>query len=228
VLEGLDEVPWRELQHAYGRADDVPGQIRDLLSGKPKRREAALYELFGNIHHQATLYAATAPAVPFLAEIARSKEAHPRVRIELLWLLDAIAGGGTDAYGRVQGEVARAAKDAVLAELPTLLPLIEAADDATALSAATLAARFPDAADASAPLVRARFEDARDECARQLLAGVLVILGDRDDELRALVRSAPDENVDREYLDSFPEGEPYLVLEDLLGAALQDRLPEHE
>jgi len=31
-LEGLDDVPWAELEHAYGRAGDVPGQIRGLLS----------------------------------------------------------------------------------------------------------------------------------------------------------------------------------------------------
>jgi hypothetical protein len=227
MLEGLGDVDWSRLTHAYGRADDVPGQIRDLLSPSAKAREAALYELFGNVHHQGTLYTATAPAVPFLAAVARSDEAHPRVRIELLWLLDAIAGGGTDAFGKPQGDVARAANEAVRAELSTLLRLVEAEDDATALSAAALAARFPELADASAPLVRGRFAGARDERGRRLLAGVLVLIGDRDDELVAVVRAAPDEDVDPEYRGRFPEGEPYLVLEDLLGAALRDRLPEH-
>ena len=165
--------------------------------------------------------------MPFLAAVARSDDAHARVRIELLWLLDAIAGGGTDAFGKPQGDVAHAAREAVRAELSTLLRLVDAQDDATALSAAALAARFPEKADASAPLVRARFEGARDERSRRLLAGVLVLLGDRDDELVPIVRGAPDEDVDPEYRDAFPEGEPYLVLEDLLGAALRDRLPEH-
>jgi hypothetical protein len=55
-----------------------------------------------------------------------------------------------------------------------------------------------------------------------------VLLGDRDDELVAIVGSAPEDDADPEYRDRFPDGEPYFVLEDLLGAALRDRLPEHE
>jgi hypothetical protein len=62
---------------------------------------------------------------------------------------------------------------------------------------------------------------------RRVLAAVLVLLDDRDDDLIALVRSAPDEDAGIEYSRVFPESEPYFVLEDLLGAALRGRLPEH-
>jgi hypothetical protein len=227
VLEGLEEVPWDELEHAYGRARDVPGQIRDLLSGSAEKRESALSELFGNIHHQGTLYSATAPAVPFLAEVARCEEAHPRVRIELLWLLAAIAAGGSDLSDTPPLKRARAARDAVRAELATLLPFVAAEDEATSLSAAALVAYFPEAAADSKPLVRARMAGFRDDRERRVLAAVLVLLGDRDDELIALVRSAPEEDADIEYSRVFPDDEPYFVLEDLLGAALRGRLPEH-
>ena len=227
MLEGLDEVPWDELEHAYGRAGDVPGQIRDLLSGSAEKRESALSELFGNIHHQGSLYSATAPAVPFLAEVARYEEAHPRVRIELLWLLAAIAAGGSDLSDTAPLKRARAARDAVRAELATLLPLVAAEDGATSLSAAALAAYFPEAAADSKPLVRGRMAGFRDDRERRVLAAVIVLLGDRDDELIALVRSAPDDDAGIEYSRIFPDDEPYFVLEDLLGAALRGRLPEH-
>ncbi|MFF4548364.1 hypothetical protein [Streptomyces sp. NPDC001435] len=34
LLAGLDEVDWANLDHAYGTADDVPGQLR-ALCGDP-------------------------------------------------------------------------------------------------------------------------------------------------------------------------------------------------
>ena len=188
---------------------------------------SALSELFGNIHHQGTLYSATAPAVPFLAEVARCEEAHPRVRIELLWLLAAIAAGGSDLSDTPPLMRARAAKDAVRAELATLLPFVAAEDGATSLSAAALAAYFPEGAADSKLLVRARMAGFREDRERRVLAAVLVLLGDRDDELIALVRCAPDDDADIEYSRIFPDDEPYFVLEDLLGAALRGRLPEH-
>ncbi|MEU3643193.1 hypothetical protein AB0E59_07410 [Lentzea sp. NPDC034063] len=68
MLDGLDDVDWAKLKHAYGPADDVPGQLRDLVSPDESVRTAALDELFGNIFHQGTIYEATPHAVPFLLE----------------------------------------------------------------------------------------------------------------------------------------------------------------
>ncbi|WP_329182845.1 hypothetical protein [Actinacidiphila glaucinigra] len=70
LLEGLDEVDWSELGHAYGRARDVPGQLAALCSQDEATREGALRSLFGNIFHQGTRYSASPYAVPFLARIA--------------------------------------------------------------------------------------------------------------------------------------------------------------
>lgn len=66
---GLDfeAVDWAGLSHAYGSAQDVPALIRSLVSPDSGVRSAALEELFGSIFHQGTVYAASAPAVPFLA-----------------------------------------------------------------------------------------------------------------------------------------------------------------
>lgn len=68
-FDGLNDIPWHTLTHAYGRASEVPKDIRRLTSSKAKYRESALWQLFGSIYHQGTLYPATAAAAPFILRI---------------------------------------------------------------------------------------------------------------------------------------------------------------
>ncbi|MFJ9350966.1 hypothetical protein [Streptomyces sp. NPDC101237] len=84
----VDLVPWRALTHAYGPAEDVPELIRALYESDEETVDEALYELYGNIHHQGTVYSASAPAVPFLAHAVRHA---PARRAELLMLLAVLA-----------------------------------------------------------------------------------------------------------------------------------------
>jgi hypothetical protein len=91
VLDNLDKVDWASLSHAYGKADDVPHLLRMLASKRKKDRESALYDLFGNIWHQGTVYEATAYAVPFLIELLTS----PKVlgKDGILTLLENLGAG---------------------------------------------------------------------------------------------------------------------------------------
>ncbi|MFC3897601.1 hypothetical protein ACFOWZ_39510 [Lentzea rhizosphaerae] len=91
VLNGLDQVDWARLTHAYGPADDVPDQIRDLVSPDCERRRKALWALNGNIYHQGTVYEATAHAVPFLLEVLTAPECDEQP--QLLELLSGIVTG---------------------------------------------------------------------------------------------------------------------------------------
>ncbi|MFE5256349.1 hypothetical protein [Streptomyces coelicoflavus] len=84
----LDTVPWQNLHHAYGPAEDVPQLIRALYQDDEAAAEEAMYELYGNIHHQGTVYPASAPAVRFLAHAARHVTGR---RTELLMLLATLA-----------------------------------------------------------------------------------------------------------------------------------------
>src|SRR3712207_2397151 len=99
MLEGLDQIPWAELEHAYGPASDVPNQIRALASANPQRRDAAYHELWGNIIHQGTVYEATAYAVPFLVEVLGDPNVQDKP--QLLCLLAALASGASylDVHG---------------------------------------------------------------------------------------------------------------------------------
>ncbi|PSK67513.1 hypothetical protein B0E53_00492 [Micromonospora sp. MH33] len=85
MLEGLDDIEWRRLGHAYGAADDVPGQIRALRSPDPAERDDALGTLYTNIFHQGGRYQASAYAVPFLLELlADPATADPAAILALL------------------------------------------------------------------------------------------------------------------------------------------------
>ncbi|WP_229398931.1 hypothetical protein [Micromonospora okii] len=69
MLDGLDDIDWPRLGHAYGSATDVPDQLRALRSPDRRARQAALRGLFANIFHQGSRYEASAYAVPFLLEL---------------------------------------------------------------------------------------------------------------------------------------------------------------
>ncbi|MER5603896.1 HEAT repeat domain-containing protein [Streptomyces sp. NPDC002265] len=95
-LAGLDEVAWAALEHAYGSADDVPGQLRDLCAEDVEARRKALHALYGNIFHQGSRYPASAAAVPFLARMAADVSLPDRT--EYLQLLAALAIGYDEAH----------------------------------------------------------------------------------------------------------------------------------
>ena len=88
MLDGLDAIDWASLSHAYGPADDVPQMIRDMASPDREVRQKAFFAAYGNIWHQGTVYQATAPAVPFLIELAVQPDLDDRHRLlELLFHL---------------------------------------------------------------------------------------------------------------------------------------------
>src|SRR6266498_2020089 len=95
TVDELDRIPWKNLTHAYGSAEDVPDLLRALRTASPddKGDGTPLYELFGNIWHQGTVYEATAYAVPFLIDLAANPGTPDRIGI--LQLLAEIAKGSS-------------------------------------------------------------------------------------------------------------------------------------
>ncbi|KAM3097241.1 hypothetical protein ACKFKF_20625 [Phormidesmis sp. 146-12] len=77
MLKTLNSVRWNKLEHAYGKANDVPQLIRDLTSSSATVREQALWALYGNLWHQGTVFEATAYAVPFLIELLELSNCSP-------------------------------------------------------------------------------------------------------------------------------------------------------
>jgi hypothetical protein len=80
LADALVSVPWSALRHAYGPADDVLALLFAVTVGTDDVRHVAWWELWGNVHHQGTVYEATVPSVPFIHAIAGSGDAEDRVQ----------------------------------------------------------------------------------------------------------------------------------------------------
>ena len=91
MLDGIDSIDWASLRHAYGSAADVPELLGALASSDEEKRKKAIYELFGNIWHQGTVYPATEAAVPFLYELLNAPSVP--AKSEIAGLLACIAAG---------------------------------------------------------------------------------------------------------------------------------------
>ncbi|WP_030267011.1 hypothetical protein [Streptomyces sp. NRRL B-24484] len=118
----LDGVQWDALDHAYGSAEDVP-ELIGALYGDEEAASEAVYELFGSIHHQGTVYGASGPAVPFLAHAVRHAPGH---RADLLMLLAVMADHDRTAAGspaRLSADVAAVCTE-LCRVLPDLLPCL--------------------------------------------------------------------------------------------------------
>jgi hypothetical protein len=89
VVSAVTRIPWSEFWHAYGPASDVGAQLIAAALGDEQTRKAAWWELYGNIHHQGTVYEATVLAVPIIAQLARWRD-YPD-RIEAVGFLAAVA-----------------------------------------------------------------------------------------------------------------------------------------
>lgn len=190
MFEGIDQIDWKNLSHAYGEAVDVPHILRDLTSDEAQKREEAIHALHSNIWHQGTVYEATAYAVPFLVEFA-STTGLP-CRSQILALLTVIACGTSyhDVHQhlslfeverakpewRAQIEIelvwVKAARDAVLRGLPHYVDLLADEDCAVRAAAAYVLAALPESTDRvrSALVRRAEIEHDSIACASMLLA----------------------------------------------------------
>lgn len=91
MLEDVDSIDWASVNHAHGAATDVPDLLRGLASVDAGKREAAIYELFGNVWHQGTIYSATAAVVPFLYALLATPAVQDKSQIACL--LASIATG---------------------------------------------------------------------------------------------------------------------------------------
>ncbi|MFC1411389.1 HEAT repeat domain-containing protein [Streptacidiphilus sp. N1-12] len=129
--EELDTLDWASLTHAYGPAEDVPEQVRSLYSDDPEEVDEALYELYGNVWHQGSVYPASVEAVPFLAHAAVNARFKPAW---VLMLLSEMA-----AHEAPDGSVEQRVRAQVAAVVPDLLPCLRDPDRAVRRAAVRVA-----------------------------------------------------------------------------------------
>jgi|AGTN01.1.fsa_nt_gi hypothetical protein len=169
MLEGLDDINWKELQHAYGSASDVPELLRRLCVKSDDAKEGAQYQLFGNIWHQHTVYEATPYAVPFLIEIASLKSTPDRENV--LCLIAAIA----DAHDSYPDDTPRQdSRRAVKEHIDSLVKLMRDPTPRVRLAAAHAVAMFPEERERIEPELMNLYETEQSDLYK---AGSLYLLG---------------------------------------------------
>ncbi|MEE1757821.1 HEAT repeat domain-containing protein [Streptomyces sp. SP18BB07] len=70
MFEGLDDIDWASMEHAYGSAEEIPALLWALRSPDTEERRTALDRFYGAVHHQGDVYPCTAASLPFLFELA--------------------------------------------------------------------------------------------------------------------------------------------------------------
>ena len=91
MLEGIDNIDWSNLKHAYGDASDVPENILNLVNPDNEKREKAYFKIYGNIFHQGSRYEATPYAIPFIYELIKTEPVPDKHK--LIYLLVNLAVG---------------------------------------------------------------------------------------------------------------------------------------
>ncbi len=222
-MEKLNQVPWKQLTHAYGSAEDVPELLLALRTARPDApsdENSPLWCLFGNIWHQGTVYEATSYAVPFLLELA--SDAGTPDRIGILALLAEIAKSGL--YASEDAEAVRA-HNAVGAGFALLVTIADE-KGAVALAAVHVLAQLPEFVTEVGPLLRRLFDAESSTLQRSGLLLLLGDLGDKSDEaLSVLTKAVNDSDVTlrqaavvsiaRLKPNPLPPGAEYAILEAL-------------
>ena len=190
TFDGIDDIDWTSLQHAFGSAADVPDLLRALLSEDARVRDDARSELYGNIWHQGTVYEATAYAVPFLFRLALTTSTPDRV--DVVSLIGAIAEGLDLRATAYQDALARVVehRDSVRQLLNDREPMVRAA-------ASYVTGAFASLAEEASSWLRASIETESDTLARCGMLLGLARLADHNAENVAWIqrrfRAATDE-----------------------------------
>lgn len=99
MFNGLDDIDWASMEHAYGSAAEVPSLLRAMRSANAEERTEAFGEFYGAVYHQNSVYEPTAASLPFLFEMACDTDTPDRAAVVQL-----IVGIGDDALSRLDGD----------------------------------------------------------------------------------------------------------------------------
>src|SRR5262249_43234330 len=159
ALGGLDQVDWAALEHAHGRATDVPVLLRAAASDDPDARELAFELLAESIWHQGSVYSATTPAVPFLYRMLEADETPDKQQVAVLLASIARYQVATlpEDPSAVADEGWAATRRAVAERLDLLYPFIRDRDWGVRHAVAWAIGRFPEIAARLLPALEAAY-----------------------------------------------------------------------
>jgi hypothetical protein len=182
ALQGIDALPWADLKHNHGTAEDIPGLLRDIAANDEdgQKGEEEAYELLDRLFHQGGwICPAATAALPYVLAVA----AIPTVqqRLTLLELVKRLAETAATAEPRF---VDQNWLDAWAQCRPATVTLLADAAPAVRRAAVAILAVAPDPVTQTLTLLRERWEQDDDQATR---LAALVALG------QAAAKAAPDE-----------------------------------
>jgi hypothetical protein len=81
MFNGLYDIDWSSMRHAYGSAEEVPELLVAMRSADTDERDKALSRYWGVVHHQGGVYPCTTASLPFLFEQAGDATAPDRAAV---------------------------------------------------------------------------------------------------------------------------------------------------
>jgi hypothetical protein len=168
-FQGLDQINWSHLEHAYGSARDVPDLLRALTSGDS---EIDVFErLFTALYHQGSVYSATPKVIPFLLQLLGEGR-----HSSLIHFLEAVSeSAGEEAC--CGEEVADEIQEELGKGMPVFAKLAGSGAPEERAAAARILGRLSGRAQEAATAVRARLAEEREPEVRAALAEAISRLG---------------------------------------------------
>lgn len=206
MLEGLDQINWHTLSHAYGEANDVPIWLKELATLDEHAESNALDQLSLSLSHQGTVYSASAIATPFLLELLTIDAV--RCKASLLRLLASFAYG--NAYHRqhlsfyseerkqdvaFQKELTeqimwvKRTRDAAHQGMEMYQNMLSHVDPEVRMNAAYTLMQFREDASTSVPLLRSLLQRERDQRVVASMVLSLASLGEPTEENLSLLKT---------------------------------------
>ncbi len=198
MLEGLNDIDWDRLTHAYGPAGEIPSTIRMLQSDDPAEWVGAMSDLYDALCHQmCSIYPATVPAISFLIELLGDQRIRCRGRIlqflaDVTFVANYVANQEDDdsADPQLQGELGHHAREAIWNGFDTYMKLSSDLDPTIRITAPYLLGTVSqvelpnqDANASIAERLKTQFEEEPNELVRASLVFGLACLTRSDAEI---------------------------------------------
>jgi len=190
MLEQLDSINWSSMQHAFGSAKDVPGNLRALCSIDADTRSNAMGNLFGTVWHQGTIYSASPYVVPFLVELLNANEISEEESIAVLLASIASGTGYYQVHGALpikhaknnrdielaiqhESKIVQEARSAASPHIPLLLPYLRDPEPSVREIVARAVALYPEHFGISAEALKeVRAVETDEDAAREIEAAL--------------------------------------------------------
>jgi len=122
----LQSTRWKELSHAYGSAQDIPGLLSQLKTAAPKKdyRSEPWFSLWSSLCHQGDVYTASYAAVPHIVAIGLERPISERTDF-LLIAAKIEAMRHAKRAPKMPADLKRAYEDTVRAGAPLAMSCME-------------------------------------------------------------------------------------------------------